>query len=281
MANYVITTDSTCDLTAEQIEKYGIVVKPLTIFVDGKEYSDNVDIDALRVLEYVQNGGMPKTAATPSEQYKEFFEPFVNKGKKVIHFNISAQLSSCNQNAVVASKEFPGKVFVVDSKQLSTGQGLLILKACRLLEEGKSVEEVYEYICSISEKVQTSFVLDRLDVLHKGGRCSLAQLLGAKLLKLHPSLYMNEGFLKVKKKYQGNMRRSIEGYVNDLALEYHNYDKSICFVTHCQADQEYVDLAVAKVKELFEFEEVVISTAGTTITSHCGKNTLGVLFIAE
>lgn len=279
--NYVVTSDSTCDLTAEQIAEYGIVLRPLTVVLGGKEYSDNVDINVDRVLAYVDNGGdLPKTAATSIEEYKDFFAPFVNEGKKVIHFNISSNLSSCNQNANNAAKEL-GNVFVVDSEQLSTGQGLLVLKACQMLKEGKTIEETFEAVNNLKRKVQTSFVVDRLDFLHKGGRCSLAQFIGAKLLKLHPHLSMVEGSLKVKKKYQGNMRRALDSYVNDLANEYTSYDKSICFVTHCKGDAEYVDLVYSKVKELFEFENIVVSEAGTTISSHCGKNTIGVLFITE
>lgn len=281
MANYVITSDSTCDLTNELIQEYGIVIKPLTIILGGKEYADNVDVNVDKVLEFVDGGGdLPKTAATSIEEYKEFFNGFVNEGKEVIHFNISSKLSSCNQNANNAAKEV-GNVYVVDSAHLSSGQGLLVVKAARLLKEGKSVKEVYEIITALTEKVQTSFVLDRLDFLHKGGRCSLSQFLGAKLLKLHPCLAMVDGALKVKKKYQGNMRRSLDTYVSDLAQEFTSYDKSIVFITHCKAEQEYVDMVVGKVKELFEFEQIVVSDAGTTVSAHCGRNTLGVLFINE
>ena len=190
MQKYVITSDSTCDLTQEQIAEYGVVIKALTIVLDGKEYSDNIDINVEQVLAHVDNGGdLPKTAATSIEEYKEFFKPFVDEGKEVIHFNISSKLSSCNQNATNAGKEL-GNVYVVDSKQLSTGQGLLIIKAAKMLSEGKSVKETYEEILKLVDKIQTSFVVDRLDFLHKGGRCSLAQFIGAKLLKLHPHLSM-------------------------------------------------------------------------------------------
>lgn len=281
MQKYVITSDSTCDLTQEQIAEYGVVIKALTIVLDGKEYSDNIDINVEQVLAHVDNGGdLPKTAATSIEEYKEFFKPFVDEGKEVLHFNISSKLSSCNQNATNAGKEL-GNVYVVDSKQLSTGQGLLIIKAAKMLSEGKSVKETYEEILKLVDKIQTSFVVDRLDFLHKGGRCSLAQFIGAKLLKLHPHLSMVDGALKVKKKYQGNMRRSLDSYVNDLAAEYTSYDKSLAFITHCNADDEYVEMVLNKVKEVFEFDQVVVSKAGTTISSHCGKNTLGVLFITE
>lgn len=281
MENYVVTSDSTCDLNADQIKNNNIQIKCLSIILGGKEYADGIDIDSQRILDYVDNGGdLPKTAATSVEDYKEFFSKFVNEGKKVIHFNISSQASSCYANACVAAKEI-GNVFVVDSRNLSSGQGLLVLKACDLLKEGKSVEEAYDEILGYTKKVQLSFVVDRLDFLHKGGRCSLIQLIGAKLLKLHPCIYMPDGALKIKKKYTGSIKRSFDSYVNDLAQEYATYNKQRCFVTHCKADPDLVEMVVAKVKELFEFNEIIVSEAGATITSHCGRNTLGVLFLTE
>ena len=158
MQKYVITSDSTCDLTQEQIAEYGVVIKALTIVLDGKEYSDNIDINVEQVLAHVDNGGdLPKTAATSIEEYKEFFKPFVDEGKEVIHFNISSKLSSCNQNATNAGKEL-GNVYVVDSKQLSTGQGLLIIKAAKMLSEGKSVKETYEEILKLVELSASRFM---------------------------------------------------------------------------------------------------------------------------
>lgn len=283
MSNYVVTSDSTCDLSQEQIEKNGIVLKPLAIILGNEEHFDGVDINAKKVLEYVdKNGVLPKTAATSQEQYYEYFKQFVDEGKQVLHFNISSGASSCFNNALKASKQFEeGKVFVVDSKQLSSGQGLLVLKACDLLFSGKTVKETYEYVDSISEKVQTSFIVDRLDFLHKGGRCSLAQLIGAKVFRFHPYLAMEGGSLRVVKKYQGNMKRCFESYVKDIAMNYPKYDDTRCFITHCEANQEYIDTVESLVKTLFNFKEVIISTAGATVTSHCGRNTMGILFITE
>ena len=280
--NYVVTSDSTCDLTAEQIAEYGIVLRPLTVVLGGKEYSDNVDINVDRVLAYVDNGGdLPKTAATSIEEYKDFFAPFVNEGKKVIHFNISSNLSSCNQNANNAAKEL-GNVFVVDSEQLSTGQGLLVLKACQMLKEGKTIEETFEAVNNLKRKVQTSFVVDTLDYLAKGGRCSSVALIASKILKIHPYIYENNGALQVKKKYMGSLSRSLSQYVSDLATEYTSYDKTRAFVTHspCEGRAE-VEEVIAKVKELFKFDEIIETQAGATVSTHCGMNTIGVLFITE
>ena len=276
-----ISSDSTCDLSQELIDANDIYINAITIILGGKAYKDNVDINITQVLEYVDNGGdLPKTSAVSVEEYVELFKKLTEDGSEVIHFTISSKDSSCYEHAAEAAKAVKG-VYVVDSLQLSSGQGLLIMKACDYREEGMSAKETFDKILEIRLKARTSFVVDRLDYLHKGGRCSLAQLLGAKMLKLHPHISMVDGALTVKKKYMGNMLRSIKQYVNDLAETYTSYDKTRVFITHCNADQELVDAARALVEELFEFDTIIETHAGTTVGSHCGKNTLGVLFIEE
>ena len=173
-------------------------------------------------------------------------------------------------------------MFVVDSKALSSGLGLLVLKACDLKNEGKSAKEIVEIIEGLRSKVNTSFIPDALDYLHKGGRCSLAALIGAKVLKLHPMISENaEGQLIAKKKYMGGMSRCIRAYVEDLREQYPVYDNTRCFITHSSADRELVELAKQLVANNFDFKEVCETFAGSIVTSHCGRNTLGVLFISE
>ena len=156
-----------------------------------------------------------------------------------------------------------------------------MLKACDLAAEGRNPKEITEIINGLRAKVNTSFVPDALDYLHKGGRCSLASLMGAKVLKLHPMIDMKDGQLYAKKKYMGNMERSLKTYVNDLAETYPHYDKTRCFITHSCCEPETVAKVRAQVEELFRFDEILETTAGCVVTSHCGKNTLGVLFISE
>ena len=181
-----------------------------------------------------------------------------------------------------AAESFGGRVFVVDSKALSTGQGLLVMKACDFVKEGMSAAEIYERINALRSKVNTSFVPDALDYLHKGGRCSLAALIGAKVLKLHPMICEDgEGQLVAKKKYAGGMARCIRQYIAELKAQYPDYDRTRCFITHSSADAELVELAKGLVAESFTFDEVIETVAGSIITSHCGRNTLGVLFISE
>lgn len=281
MNKYVITSDSTCDLSEELLKKYEITLLPLTITLGDKQYKDNVDVTSGEVLKFVDETGiMPKTSANSVYDYTEFFKKFTDEGYGVLHFNISSEDSACYNNACIAAKEFEN-VYVVDTRKLSTGQGILAIKAAINKNEGVTLEENFKKIEAIKEKSQISFVLDRLDYLHKGGRCSLTTLLAAKILKIHPYIAMTNGSLKVKKKYSGSMVRACEQYVQDLAQEYGSYDKKLVFITHCMASEQIVSAVRKKVEELFDFEEIVETTAGTTVSCHCGRNTIGVIFIEE
>ncbi|MDE6586221.1 MAG: DegV family protein [Clostridia bacterium] len=277
-----ITSDSTCDLSAEQIEKNGIGIFSLSIILGEKSFKDG-ELSPQDIFDFVkETDTLPKTAAGSQDEYSAFFAENLKDYDALIHFNISAQASSSHSAACKAAEEFKGKVFVIDSKALSTGQGLLVLKACSLAEDGRTAAEIVEIINGLRSKVNTSFVPDALDYLHKGGRCSLAALIGAKVLKLHPMICENaEGQLIAKKKYMGNMSRCIRTYVEDLRAQYPEYDKTRCFITHSSADKELVDLAKRLVAENFGFDEVCETVAGSIVTSHCGRNTLGVLFISE
>lgn len=277
-----ITTDSTCDLSKEQIETNNIGIFRLTVILGERSYKDG-ELSPQDIFEFVkETETLPKTAAGTIDEYEEFFTKNIQEYDALIHFNISAQASSSHSAACKAAIKFGGKVFVIDSKALSTGQGLLVLKACDLTKEGLSADGIVEMINGLRSKVNTSFVPDALDFLHKGGRCSLAALIGAKVLKLHPMICENEnGQLIAKKKYMGGMSRCISSYISDLKARYPEYDKTRCFITHSSADKELVDLAKRLVKEKFEFDEVCETVAGSIVTSHCGRNTLGVLFITK
>lgn len=277
-----ITSDSTCDLSPELVAKYGVGIFPLHVILGDKTYSDGVDITPQDIFSYVsETGELPKTAAYASEDYAEFFKRELEGFDALIHFNISSKASASFDNATLASKNFDGKVFVVNSLALSTGQGLLVLKACDLAAAGKTPEEIVKTVEGLRAKLNTSFVPDVLDYLHKGGRCSLASLIGAKVLKLHPLISMKDGQMYAKKKYMGGLEACLKKYIKDLAEEYRSYDKTRCFITHSSCEPEVVEKARAHVKEIFEFDEILETVAGSVVTSHCGKNTLGVLFITE
>ena len=277
-----ISSDSTCDLGNELIERYNIGITPLSVILGDKVYTDGVDITPQQIFDFVKaTGNLPKTAACTEEAYAEYFAEFLKGNDAVIHFNISSKASVTNRNAAEAAKRFKGKVKVVDSLALSTGQGLLVLKACDLAAEGKSPDEIVAATEALRPKVNTSFVPDSLEYLHKGGRCSLAALMGAKVLKLHPMIEMNEDQLYASKKYMGSLTRCLKNYVNDLVAEYPHYDSTRCFITHSCCEKEVVDMVRGLVENSFSFDEIHETVAGGVITGHCGKNTLGVLFISE
>ena len=274
-----ITSDSTCDLN-HLVEERSIGIMPLQVNLGENAYRDGVDITPEKIFAFVaETGVLPKTAAPSIGEYEEFFTKELEGYDALIHFNISSKSSGSHNFAKNAAESFNGKVFVVDSKALSSGQGLLVLKACDLRDEGKTAEEIVAAVEEIRERINTSFVPDNLDYLHKGGRVSgmIKTIAGA--FKIHPQIVMEDGQLVPGKKYKGKMSFLIKQYIDDLKEMYPNYDKSRCFVTHSSADRELVEAAMAKVKETFEFDEIIETVAGSIITSHCGKGTLGVLFV--
>jgi len=276
-----ISSDSTCDLSG-LVKEHNIAIMPLKVVLDADMYQDGVDITPEDIFAFVKERDMlPKTSASTEEEYKEYFANLLKDCDEVIHFNISSKCSVTHSCAVKGASYFGGKVRVIDSKALSSGQGLLVMKAVDLVKEGKSAEEIEKTVLALRDKVNTSFIPDRLDYLYKGGRCSRMAMYGANLLKIHPMIDMVDGELQAKKKYKGNMKMCIKAYIEDLHGAYPAYDKTRCFVTHSSADPELVEFAKAKVKEMFEFNEVVETVAGAVVTGHCGRNTLGVLFIAE
>ena len=276
-----ITSDSTCDL-GHLIAERDITLLPFAVNLGEKTYYDGVDITPQDIFDFVAaNNVLPKTAAPSIGDYEEFFKPFVDAGDEVIHFNISAKSSGSYNMALQAAESFGGKVHVIDSMALSSGQGLLVLKAADMRDNGNTADEIEEAVNAIRERVNTSFIPDRLDYLYKGGRCSKMEMFGANILKIHPLIYMDGGKLVPGKKYRGKMSFIIKQYIDDLKELYPNYEKTRCFITHSSAEPELVEVAKQKVKETFEFDEVIETVAGSIITSHCGKGTLGVLFIYE
>ncbi len=277
----VLTADSTCDLGRYGVER-DVKIMPLSVILGEETYLDGVTITPSDIFDYVEKTGtLPKTAAPSAVDYEEFFAPLVDAGNTVIHFNISSKSSSSHSYAAEAAKKFGKKVYAIDSKALSSGQGLLVMKAYDWIKEGKTAEEIVKGAEALRPYVNTSFVPDRLDYLYKGGRCSRMTMYGANLLKIHPLIQMEDGQLVAGKKYRGSMEKCISCYIDDLAQQYPVYDKTRCFVTHSSAERALVDFAVDKVKKTFGFAEICETVAGSVITGHCGKGTLGVLFIAE
>lgn len=274
-----ITSDSTCDLN-HLIQERDIGILPLQVSLGANTYRDGLDIKPEDIFNFVaETKTLPKTSAPSIGEYEEFFKNQLESADEVIHINISSKSSGSHNFAKQAAESFGGKVRVIDSKALSTGQGLLVLRACDLRDAGKSAQEIEEDLLEMRERVNTSFVPDSLDYLYKGGRVSGMVKTVAGMFKIHPLIYMNDGQLVPGKKYKGKMSVLIKQYIDDLKEQYPDYDKSRCFVTHSSADRELVEAAKEKVKEAFGFDEVIETVAGSIITSHCGKGTLGVLFV--
>lgn len=276
-----ITADSTCDL-GEHVVKRNVGIVPLSVILGANTYRDGVDIMPKNIFDYVEKTGeLPKTAAPNVSDYEAFFASYVDDGYTVIHYNISRKASSSHENALIAAQKFGDKVFVVDSKALSSGQGLMVMKAADMRDEGRSAREIYETTAALAPKINTSFVPDRLDYLYKGGRCSRMSMYGANLLKIHPLIEMKDGQLFAEKKYRGSMEKCIKNYIADLKTQYPRYDKTRAFITHSNADDSLVLAARETVSETFDFDTVLETVAGSVITGHCGRNTLGVLFITQ
>lgn len=277
--NIVITSDSTSDLSPALRERYNIKTLPLGVNLGDKTFFDGVDITPDEIYEHhKRTGELPKTAATNVGDCLDFFKPFAEAGKTVIHFTISSEMSSTYNNSVLASKEFEN-VYVIDSQNLSTGIGLLMIAAAEMAESGMPAPEIVEKIKSLIPCVDASFVIDSLEYLHKGGRCSAVAMLGANLLKLKPCIEVKNGKMGVGKKYRGKFSEVLKQYVAERIGNGEGIDLDRVFVTHAGCDPDLVDEIVNEVKNAAPFKEVFMTRAGCTVSSHCGANTLGVLFI--
>lgn len=273
-----ITCDSVCDLSQELIKQNNINILPISIILGDETFSDGVNINSQKIFDYVaKNKQLPKTSAINEFQYAEFFKEHLDGVDALIHFTISSDMSSCFNNAKKAANTLKN-VYVIDSRNLSTGVGLQVLYACMLRDKGEKPENIVKKVEARKQFVQASFVVERLDYLYKGGRCSALQLLGANLLKIRPSIIVKNGKMDVHKKYRGKMKDVVKDYVKDTLNEFNTYDKSICFITYSSATEDMVEAAKSTLKEFANFENVYITTAGATVTSHCGENTLGILY---
>lgn len=277
----LIASDSTCDLNSELITRYGIEILPLGVAIGQQQYIDGVDIDPDMIYQaYEETGVLPKTSAVNVALFEEFFREKTELGYTVICFTISSDMSSTYQNARVAASDFD-RVHVVDTRNLSTGGGLLVCKAGDMVREGRSAEEIVRECERLASRVDASFVIDSLEFLYKGGRCSALAAFGANLLQLKPCIVVRDGKMGVSKKYRGRFKDVLQKYVAEQIGDGTGLDCTRVFVTHAGCDKEIVNACVEAVKSLASFREVEITRAGCTISSHCGRNTLGVLFIRE
>ena len=275
----IITADSTCDLSPELLERFEVKTIPLTILL-GEEsfYDSNGFTPADMYRRYHEDGTLPKTSAPSVQQFLDFFRPFVEAGCEVVHLDISSELSSSFSTACIAAEELGG-VYPVDSRMLSTGVGLLVIEAAECRDRGMTAAEIAAHVASLTDKVDTSFVLDTLEFMWKGGRCSGVAALGANLLHLKPALEMSGGKLGVYKKYRGGIKAVYRQYITER-LAGKSVRPGHVFITNSgEIDESVLQELEALVRSLIEVKEIHHTTAGCTIASHCGPKTLGVLFI--
>ena len=276
-------TDSCVDISKKQLEENNISVLPLYVILGEEEYLDGVNIQPQDIFSYVkENGILPKTATRSVENYKDFYRENLGENDHIIYLGISSQLSSSYANAVSAMEEleeFKGRVHVIDSKSLSSGIGLLVLYGIKLAKEGRSVEEICQKIEAQIERNQTSFIVDKLDYLYKGGRCSALARFGASLLNIKPVLELKEGKIENTNKFMGKFSVACKKYIDQILEKNPNCRKDLCFVTHTCKDEDFANQMVEYVKSKNIFDEVLLQRAGSTISCHCGENTLGILYL--
>ena len=276
-----ITTDSTCDLPAALLEQYDVTVISLGIVKVDHLYKDGVDITPADIAAHVDGGGaITTTNAVNVEDYEALFQEMTARYDAVIHLNIGPDFSCCHQNAVLAAEEVPN-VHVVSSENLSVGHGMMVLWAAEAARAGKSVEEILALLTDLTPRLEMSFVLDRLDYMKKGGRCSAVTALGANLLKLHPCIEVIDGKMSVVKKYRGSIEKVVADYLRDRLEGRTDVDTSRVILVDTCPDDHLASIARAILGKDGRFGEIVETKAGCTIFSHCGPGTLGILLMRK
>ena len=275
-----ILSDSTCDLSPALLAENEISLVPLTVVKGDEQFKDGVTITAADIFAHVAAGGdLCSTAANSIGEYADIFEQYTDYDG-VIQITIGSGFSSCYQNATLAAEDYPN-VRVVDSQNLSTGQGLVVLKACELAKTATDLDALADEIRAYTEKVEASFLVDKLDYLAKGGRCSAVAALGANLLNLKPCIEVKNGKMGVVKKYRGKYEKCLASYVKDRLAGREDIDRQILFVTQTEVSDACYEAVMAAVAENGNFEKTYETIAGCTVSCHCGPGTLGVLFVRK
>ena len=276
-----VTSDSTCDLSPELLKEYDITMVPLTVVKGDENFLDGVTITPADIFAHVAAGGsLCSTAAVSIGEYQNLFQKYASQYDAVIHVNISAEFSSCYQNACLDARDFPN-VRVIDSRNLSTGQGHVVLEACKLGKTVDDLEEICRQLQDLTERVEASFVMNRLEYMVKGGRCSSAAALGANLLNLRPCIEVKDGKMQVVKKYRGAYPKCLANYVKDRLAGREDIVPERLFITHTPVEEDALAAVKEAVGQYGRFREVCETSAGCTVSCHCGPGTLGILFIRK
>jgi DegV family protein with EDD domain len=272
-----ITADSTCDLSPEILERLNITLAPLYTLADDETFHDGVDITPADVFTFVASGRRVRTAAVNQFDYERLFERYAKEYEAIIHINIGASFSACYNNARLAAEGFDN-VFVVDSQSLSSGSGHLVMDAAEMAQGGASAEEIVRALHETIPRVDASFVIESLDYLRRGGRCSGLEAVGARLLQIKPCIEVVRGEMKVGKKYRGSFDHCLEKYVRDRLAGRDDIDLSRVFITHPACTAETVQKVRALIQSIAPFREIIETPAGCTVACHCGPATLGILY---
>lgn len=283
MSKVILSADSTCDLSTALLERYDVHLQPLRINLGDNIYQDGVDITPDEIYAtFEKDRILPKTSAPNPQEYIDHFRQWTDEGHEVVHISLGSGISSSYQNAKLASEEL-GNVYVIDSGNLSTGMGHLVIEAGERIKKGLPASQIYEEVEALKSKVHASFVIDTLTYLYEGGRCSALQAFSASLLKIKPCIEVDNtsGKMDVGRKYRGSLTKAFKRYTKDQLTSHAKIKKDRVFITHSGTSQENIDIVKETILELVDFDEVFITRAGCTISSHCGPNTLGVLFMTE
>lgn len=276
-----ILSDSTCDLSPEQLAQHNIDLARLTVVKGDEQFKDGDTIHPADIFAHVAAGGdLCTTAAFSIGDYEDLFAKYSSEYDGIIHINIGSGFSASYQNATIAAESFPN-VRVIDSQNLSTGQGLVVLEACRLAETCEDLDEIAEKLNAYTPRVEASFVLDQLKYMAKGGRCSSAAALGANLLNLKPCIEVRGGKMSVVKKYRGTYAKCLTAYVTDRLANRDDLVRNELFITHTPVDDDCLTAVRAAVEAYGNFNTVYETEAGCTVSCHCGPGTLGVLFVRK
>lgn len=279
--NIKIISDSTCDLQKHLLEQNNITLFPLTVIKDGESFKDNVTITPAEIFAHVAAGGsLCSTAAGNLGDYQDIFSKYADQYDGILHISLGSGFSSSYQNACLAAMEFDN-VKVVDSQNLSTGQGLVVLYACQQAKTCESLEQLREDVQAYTERVEASFLLDRLDYMVKGGRCSSAAALGANLLNLKPCIEVKGGKMGVVKKYRGNYSKCLYNYVKDRLNEREDLVGDLLFLTYTPVAEDCLATVKEAISLYGKFDRMEEGQAGCTVSCHCGPGTLGVLFVRK
>lgn len=279
-----IISDSTCDLSPELVERYNIDILPLNVLLGNKEYQDGKNITPEEIFKWAdENKTTPKTSAPTMDTAVEMIKPYVEEGMEVVCFCISESMSTSGNVMRMVARELEAedKVTVIDSANLSTGIGLMVIEAAIMASEGKSSSDIKAVIEILKPKVRASFVVDTLTYLYRGGRCSATAAMAGSVLKLHPKIVVENGAMDATKKYRGKLAAVIMSYVKDMEDELKNARNDRVFITHSGCDREIVEGVKEYLRELGIFNEILETRAGGVVSSHCGPGTLGVLFISK